>query len=254
MNERLDDPFAVRRIRRLAESDPDRPRDAGAQAWFADGHPDDGHAAAPGRPLEPPGPDDAGASDAAGYAATGEDDGDDGGDDLDLLEPSWTPPRRLGRLTVLLVAGILIAAGFGAGAVVQKQHDKGLAGSGTGAAALARAFRGAGGGGAFPGAAGVTGAGAGAAAGSGAGTGAGTGATTAQGIPVAVGTVVSASGSTLTVKNFAGTQVVVHVPAGTPVTVPGLGGLRAGLTVSVVGTKAADGSVTATSVVARSAG
>ena len=52
--------------------------------------------------------------------------------------------------------------------------------------------------------------------------------------------------------NFAGTKVVVRVPAGTPVTTPGLTGLKKGQTVSVEGTRASDGTVTATAVVSRS--
>jgi hypothetical protein len=61
------------------------------------------------------------------------------------------------------------------------------------------------------------------------------------------------SGSTLKVTNFAGTIVTVTVPVTTTVTVTGLGGLTVGAPVSVVGTKAADGTVTATSITSRKA-
>ena len=71
-------------------------------------------------------------------------------------------------------------------------------------------------------------------------------------MPVVVGTVVSVGTDRITVKNFAGAQVVVHVPAGTPVTTAGLGGLTKGRTVLVQGTRAQDGTVTATAVVSRS--
>jgi hypothetical protein len=66
--------------------------------------------------------------------------------------------------------------------------------------------------------------------------------------------VVSVSSGGLVVKNFAGAMVTVHVGVGVPVTTSGLGGLKAGASVSVTGTKAGDGSVTATSVTSRKAG
>ena len=84
------------------------------------------------------------------------------------------------------------------------------------------------------------------------GGGGGTTGTAAGGAPAVVGTVASVGTDRITVKNFAGAQVVVRVPAGTPVTSAGLGGLRKGQTVLVQGTKAQDGSVTATAVTARS--
>ena len=89
-------------------------------------------------------------------------------------------------------------------------------------------------------------------AGAGAGAGLPAGGAGATGVPVVVGTVVSVGVDRITVKNFAGTQVVVHVPAGTPVTAAGLGGLKKGGTVLVQGTRTQDGTVTATAVVGRS--
>jgi hypothetical protein len=175
-------------------------------------------------------------------------------EDLDLFEPSWTPTRRFGRVTAVLAAGIVAALAFTGGVLVQKRHDQGLAGSGGGAAAAFNRLRSSGGlgGGGFSFGGGTAGATGGTGAGTGSpGVGSGTGA--AAGTPVVVGTVVSISGSTLKVKNFAGTVVTVTVPATASVTTTGLTPLKAGMTVSVSGTKAADGSVTAGAVVSRSA-
>lgn len=172
-------------------------------------------------------------------------------EDLELLDQGWTPPRRVNRFTVLLAAGLVAALGFAGGVLVQKNHDSGQAGTpgaGTSGRALAaNGFAGAGGGfaggfgGAFPGG-GTTG---------GTGSGTGSGAGTGSGTPVVVGTVVSVGRGSFVVKNFAGTQVTVRVPAGASITTRGLTGLRTGVSVSVVGTKAGDGSVTATSVTSR---
>jgi hypothetical protein len=168
--------------------------------------------------------------------------GDEPDDDLDLHE-GWERPR-IGTLTVLLAVGVLAVAAFIGGVLVQKNHDAGLASaSGTRARAA----------GAFP-AGGFPAGGFGAGTGAGAGAGAGGPTAAAAAPPVVVGTVAAVKGSDLTVKNFAGATVVVHVPAGTPVTLPGLIPLAPGMTVSVTGTKAADGSVTATAVVARKPG
>jgi hypothetical protein len=184
-------------------------------------------------------------------------------EDLDLLDTVWAPPRRISRLTVLLAGGLVAAIGFGGGVLVQKNHDAGIStSSAAGAGAAARAFARANGFGGATG--GGFGAGTGASAGTGgAGSGTGSGAagsgstgsgSAVSGPPVVVGTVVSLVPGTLVVQNFAGTKVTVHVPAGTPVTTTSLSGLRAGVSVSVTGTKAADGTVTATSVQSRSNG
>ena len=169
----------------------------------------------------------------------------------DDLFAGWKPRRRVTRLTVVLAACLLVVAGFAVGAVVAKRATSattptatagGFAGAGGGAAR--EGFGGfAGGGGGFRGGGGT---GAGAAGGTGAAGGAG------AGTPVVVGTVASLATNRITVTNFAGRAVVVRVPAGTPVTTPGLGGLKKGQTVSVQGTRASDGSVTATAVVSRS--
>jgi hypothetical protein len=209
-----------------------------------------------------------------GSAALGEDATD--ADDLDLLESAWTPPRRVNRWTAVLVGGLVAALGFGGGVLAQKNHDAGLVSSSGGAGAAARVFARANGfggngssrGNGTPGAGGAFGQG-GAQGGlggdlPGAGTGSGSGRSgsgpggsgsgTSSGTPVVVGTVVSVGDGVLVVQNFAGAKVTVKVPAGTPVTTAGLTGLRAGDRVSVTGAKAADGTVTASSVVSRNRG
>ncbi len=162
--------------------------------------------------------------------------------DDDLFEPDWNRPKRTNKLTFVLLAALVAALAFAGGVAVQKHHDAGLA-----ASATAGRARGAGGFGGAGGAAGTGGAGAG-------GTAAGgTGQTAGGGPPVAIGTVKSLSGTTLTITNFAGTVVTVTVPPTATVTTPGLGGLAVGATVSVAGTTNADGTVTATSVTSRKA-
>jgi hypothetical protein len=157
--------------------------------------------------------------------------------DADLFEDGWNAPRRTSKATALLAAGIVAAAGFAGGAYLQRSHDQGLiptASAGAGAGARA----GFGGGAGLGGAAGQADAGAGAAAQT----------------PVVVGTVSAVQGATVTVKNFGGAMIEVHVSDATSVTSVGLGGLKPGATVAVFGTKAGDGSVTATSIVSRKAG
>jgi hypothetical protein len=183
-------------------------------------------------------------------------------DDLDLLAEV---NHRPSRTTVLLVAGILAAVAFVGGAVVQKHYGTTSNGGQAGAAAggfAARTRTGTGGYGSFSGfPGGAAGAPGGAAAApGGAGTGAGgtaaggtSGAATA--VPVVVGTVTKLSGSSLTVKNLGGKSVKVTVPSGATITLvagKSLTMLKTGATVSVAGTTAADGTVTATSITIRS--
>lgn len=198
--------------------------------------------------------------------------------DDDFLDAEWQRPRRTNRLTWILLAAIVAALAFAGGVAVQKGHDAGLVGTAARARTGGGAFggqgsgaAGAGGaGGDRAGAAGAGGAsgdraGAGGAGGQGSGAGsaggaggdragadgaAGTGAAGTS-TPVAVGTITTVSGQTLTLTDFGGTVVTVHVPATATVTTPGLGGPSVGSPVSVVGTKAADGSVTATAVTVR---
>jgi hypothetical protein len=194
-------------------------------------------------------------------------------DDSDLFEREWDRPRATNRLTVLLGAGLVGVLGFMGGVAAQKHHDAGLTASSAAAVSALRnravggGFGGTGGGfggtgGGFGGTGsgfGGTGSGASPGAGSGAGSGAeagaaGSGAGSSSGLPVVVGTVKSMSGTTLVVTNFAGKAVTVHVPPTATVTTPGLGGLKVGATVSVSGTRQADGSVTATAVINRRTG
>ena len=183
----------------------------------------------------------------------------------DLLD-DWAPPQRASRLTRVLAVAVLAAIVFTGGALVQKQFGSGTA-AGAGVAfagGRSGAFPGGGegpagfGGAGAPGQAGRAGqAGASGPAASGApGASGASGASSAPSsaaatAPAVVGTVSSVSDGDLVVENFAQKTVTVHVPATATVTAPGLAGVAAGMTVTVVGTKAADGSITATSVVAR---
>jgi hypothetical protein len=132
--------------------------------------------------------------------------------------------------TMLLLAVLIAAGGLWGGAALQRSHGSIATSS---AASPFAALRGGG-------ANGITGLG---------GTGALGGATT--------GTVTSVSGSTLYVTNSSGNLVKVTV--GTSATVSrnaksSLGALQVGDTVVVQGSKASNGSVTATSVSATGAG
>ena len=182
------------------------------------------------------------------------DDGDGPADD-DLLD-DWAPEQRSSRLTRALAVGLLGAIVFTGGALVQKQFGAGGAAASAGARG---AFPGGAEGG-FPGGgelpAGFPGGGqgqAGQGGGAPAGAASGAAASSTASAPAVVGTVASVAGTDLAVQNFAGMTVTVHVPATATVTTTGLTGVGKGMTVTVVGTKAADGSVTATSVVARTA-
>jgi hypothetical protein len=73
----------------------------------------------------------------------------------------------------------------------------------------------------------------------------------ANGVPVVVGTVAGIRDATVTVKNLGGRTVTVTVLATARVTTTGMNPLASGVTVAVYGTKSADGTVTATAVVAR---
>jgi len=160
-------------------------------------------------------------------------------DDFDELE--LPAPRRINKVTAALSVGLLLVGAFIGGIYVQKNH-----GSTPASAAGANPFPG---GGTFPGFGGARP--------SDAGNGASTGTTTAAAGPVVVGQVVSGSGTTVTVRNFGGKLITVSVPEGTSITsatsVP-LSAVKPGTTVSVVGTSAANGKVTATAVTTRPTG
>ena len=163
-------------------------------------------------------------------------------DDADIT--ALPPRRRVPTLTKLLFVAIVGALAFGGGVLVQKQHDAALT-----SAARVPNFASLFGAGGPPGGVGAGGPSASTATGAGSGAGGSTSA-----VPVLVGTVESVSGSDLTVKDLGGKSHVVHATASTTLSVVGpdwSGSLKTGATVSVQGTKAADGSVTATMVTQR---
>ncbi|NHC45113.1 hypothetical protein [Motilibacter aurantiacus] len=196
-------------------------------------------------------------------------------DDLSELLAS-TGRRRLAPVTAALLGGLVLVGTFTGGVLVQKHYGDDAAGAGPAGFAAggaggqgARSFGGFGqapdgtgtrsGNGAGSGTeAGAAAPGAAADAADGAGS-AGTGGpgTADASTPAVVGQVVSVQGDTLTVKNFAGKTVTVKVPEGTAVTSSSsvdLSQLVAGTSVSVAGTTADDGSVTASSVTSRPTG
>ncbi len=154
-------------------------------------------------------------------------------DDADLAA---VPPRRhVPVVTKLLFVAIVATLAFGGGVLVQKQHDATLT-----SAPRVPDFASLIGGGGLP-----PGGGGGASSNGGGSTG---------DVPVLVGTVESVSGSDLTVTDLGGTSHVVHASATTTLSVAGAdwsGSLKPGAIVSVKGTKAADGSVTAIDVTQR---
>jgi outer membrane lipoprotein SlyB len=164
-----------------------------------------------------------------------------GPDDDDEAFVRAVRTRRVPRLTIVLGLAILLAGSFWAGVAVQKSHDSGLASGGTGAAALRRAVGGTGGFGA-PAGSGQQGAANAPTGGSSTGSFAGA---------AAIGQVVAVHGQDLVIRNFAGKTVTVHTNGQTAVSsaqTVALSALKAGATVTVQGTTASDGSVTATSV------
>jgi hypothetical protein len=144
--------------------------------------------------------------------------------------------RRLPKLTAALVAGIVLAAAFTGGVLVQKHHDRSLAASSS--ASLPSGALPAGGFGSL----------------SGASQSASSGTTSASSSPAVIGTVVSIHGRVVTVRNVAGKTVKVTVPASTTVTnqrTISLTNLTRGRSVVVTGTTRTDGTVTATAITTR---
>ncbi|GAA3605514.1 hypothetical protein GCM10022223_21590 [Kineosporia mesophila] len=172
-------------------------------------------------------------------------------DDLDLLAES---NRRMGKVTIALMAAVLAGLAFIGGVAVQKQFGNssgGAPGGGMSAMGGGQSRGGYGQSGALPGGGGGYGGGGFGGQSGSAGGSAGASGNQASTSPVVVGTVTKVSGRTLIVKNFSGTAVTVKVPQGTTVTdssATALSGLVKGVSVSVVGTKAGDGVVTATSI------
>jgi hypothetical protein len=160
-------------------------------------------------------------------------------DDADFEE--LPPKRRVPTITKVLLVGILVAAGFSGGVMIQKNFGASSASSPSGFPSFAGGIPAG-----FP-----TGAGAGGGGASNAGSGEGS---TAASGPVVIGTVVSVSGNDVTVKDLGDATHVVHVTATTGLATTGVDwstSLKPGSTVSVNGTKADDGSVTATTVTQR---
>jgi hypothetical protein len=156
-------------------------------------------------------------------------------DDADFAE--LPPKRRVPALTKGLIVGILVVVAFGGGVMIQKQHDAGSASASSG----------------FPSFAGGIPAGAGA-GGGGASNGGASGGSTAASGPVVVGTVVGVAANDVTVKDLGGSTHVVHVSATTGLATTSVDwstSLKPGTTVSINGTKADDGTITATTVTQR---
>lgn len=185
---------------------------------------------------------------------------DDGSflDDEDYLPQERRGP---GRLTVALVAALVLAIGVLGGVWVQKQlgssQSFGAAG-GQGVTRRAAGGQGMPGGGAAGGQ-GMPGGDAPAASGGDASSGSGTGAAPETGsgasasgtstTPAVVGTVSSTSTKALVVTDLGGTKHTVTVTSATTLTAPyGHGSLARGDTVAISGSTSSDGSVTATGV------
>ena len=154
-------------------------------------------------------------------------------DDAEFAELS--PKRQVPALTKVLVVGILVAMSFAGGVLVQKQHDASQTSAVPGGAGGLPAF--------------LTGAGA-----PGGGSSTGRGPSTVASGPVLVGTIESVSGGDITVKDLGGKTHAVHTGATTGFAVTGADwstSLPPGTTVSIEGTKADDGTVTATTITRR---
>jgi hypothetical protein len=150
--------------------------------------------------------------------------------------------RGATRLTIALLVCFAISAGFLAGVLVQKDHgSSSSSASASGLAALAQQF-----GGSFPGAGAgsLPGAGAGSLPGAGGAATGTSGATTTGQVKLVDGTnvyVVDAQGKTTKVATTSTSKISTAQPSS-------LSALKAGDTVTVVGTTGTDGTVTATSI------
>lgn len=169
-------------------------------------------------------------------------------DARDISAELAAPPRRkLPWLTLLLSAGVVAAAAFAGGALVEKHHLNGTpsagnpfagaarGGTGTGAGTGASRFGGAGGG-------------AGAGATAGAGRGAGGGGAAAG---LTFGTVKLVDGNTIYLTDAQGAIVKVTTGGSTKVTESKdgkVGDLKPGQSVTVSGSKSASGDIAATTV------
>ena len=170
----------------------------------------------------------------------------------DEIEDEFAPRARqkLGLSSKILAVAVILGVGVIGGILTQKHY-------GTAASTTNRAAAAGGRGGALPTGAGGFGGGQGGAPGAAAATGTGAAATggatstgAATATPVVIGTVASVSGYHVVVKNLGGTSVSVTMTAATTITAK-VGGLKAGLSVSVVGKADSSGAVTATSITAQ---
>jgi hypothetical protein len=176
--------------------------------------------------------------DAPSFSPAGPDDPDE-----EFGEPA--PPRRLPLATAVLTVALGLALAFVGGVLVQKHHDASLVASAGPAAGGPRL-----GGGGGPGGGGGGPAGGGAAP----GTSGGAAAPSSDSGPVVIGTVVAVKGTSITVRDIGGKTHVVRTTSETTLTRTAAikaDALTAGTNVTVDGTKAADGSITATAVSAR---
>ena len=167
---------------------------------------------------------------------------------LDDTEQDFVLPPKggLSRLAMVFAIGLLAAGTFVGGVLVQKHHDKGLTSSSTSGLPLGLGT-GAGLPAGFPG-----GATTGGAATTGSGTAAAAGGSVTTGLAV-VGSVVSVSGTHVTVKDLGGKTHDVQTTTATTVTrsqTQSLASLAAGTQVTVTGSTGTDGTVTATAITA----
>jgi len=172
---------------------------------------------------------------------------------LDYTEDDFVLPAKggLSRLAMMFAIGLLAAATFTGGVLVQKHHDKGLTSSSTSGlpAGLGTGSLPAG----FPGTSttgtGTTG---GATTGGATASASGSGGSASTGLAV-VGSVVSVSGTHVTVKDLGGKTHDVQTTTSTTVTrsqTQSLSSLAAGTQVTVTGSTGTDGTVTATAITA----
>ncbi|SNS49563.1 hypothetical protein SAMN05443665_100560 [Actinomadura meyerae] len=177
------------------------------------------------------------------------------GDDLDATLAARPQRRALPGPTLYLAAGIILVAGFLGGVQAQKWASDGDGPSGTGPAGGFAGGRPPGGYGGMPGAAGPGGAGPGGQGPGGQGPGGlspgGPGGFAGGGADATTGTVVKVTGRTLYLRTASGQTVKVATSAKTRIRITEDGELKdiaSGASVTVRGTKAADGTVTATTV------
>jgi len=180
------------------------------------------------------------------------------GSDSFLDDEDYLPQDRRGpgRLTVALVAALVLTVGVLGGVWVEKQlgsttsaAGRGMSGGAGGQGFPAGGTGGQGMPGGGTGGQGVPGGAPSSSAGTETGAGGGSPSGSTPATPLVVGTVASSSTKSLVVSDLGGTRHTVAVTSTTTVTTPyGHGSLEAGDTVSVTGTTTSDGSVTATGV------